>query len=190
MAIENNPISELHGKVAVMETERLIIRRLVQGDMEALCGMMGKPEVMYAWEHGFSREEVRQWMDRQFARYRKDGYGYFVLVLKDNGVCVGQAGLMNSVINGNEVVEIGYILDDAHWHHGYATEAARMCLRYAFGELGLTEADCSIRPENKPSIRVAEAIGMTPCGSHTIIYNGKEMPHLLYKAEKGWPEKP
>lgn len=170
--------------LTVMETGRLIIRKLIRRDMEALCGMMGKPEVMHAWEHGFSRKEVRQWLNRQLTRYRKDGYGYFALVLKDGDKFIGQAGLMRSVINGNEAVEIGYILDDAYRHHGYATEAARMCLRYAFGELGLTEVYCSIRPENAPSIRVAEAIGMTPCGSHTITYNGKEMPHVLYKAEK------
>ena len=170
--------------LTVMETERLIIRKITSKDMGALLAIMGKPEVMYAWEHGFDKKEVRQWMNRQLARYRKDGYGYFALVLKDGGKLIGQAGLMKGVINGNEAVELGYILDNEYWHNGYATEAARKCLQYAFGKLGLTEVHCSIRPENTSSIRVAEAIGMTPCGSHTITYNGKEMPHVLYKAEK------
>ena len=170
--------------LTVMETERLIIRKITRKDMGVLLTLMGKPEVMYAWEHGFEKKEVRQWLNRQLARYRKDGYGYFALVLKAGGEFIGQAGLIKSVINGNESVKIGYILDDAYWHYGYATEAARRCLRYAFEELGLTELYCSIRPENASSIRVAEAIGMTPCGSQTIVYNGKEMPHLLYKAEK------
>ena len=115
--------------LTVMETERLIIRKITRKDMGVLLTLMGKPEVMYAWE-------------------------------------------------------LGYILDDAYWHNGYATEAAMMCLQYAFAELGMSEVYCSIRPENAPSIHVAEAIGMTPCGSHTITYNGKEMPHVLYKAEK------
>ena len=170
--------------LTVMETERLIIRKITSKDMGVLLTLMGKPEVMYAWEHGFEKKEVRQWVNRQLARYRKDGYGYFALVLKDGGKFIGQAGLMKGVINGNEAVELGYILDNEYWHNGYATEAARKCLQYAFGKLGLTEVYCSIRPENTSSIRVAEAIGMTPCGSHTITYNGKEMPHVLYKAEK------
>ena len=170
--------------LTVMETERLIIRKITRKDMGVLLTLMGKPEVMYAWEHGFEKKEVRQWLNRQLARYRKDGYGYFALVLKDGSKFIGQAGLMKSVINGNEAVELGYILDDAYWHNGYATEAAMMCLQYAFAELGMSEVYCSIRPENAPSIRVAEAIGMTPCGSHTITYNGKEMPHVLYKVEK------
>ena len=48
-----------------------------------------------------------------------------------------QAGLMRSTINGNEAVELGYVLDNAYWHNGYGTEAAYACLEYAFGELEL-----------------------------------------------------
>lgn len=167
--------------LTVMETERLIIRKITRKDMGALLALMGKPEVMYAWEHGFEKKEVCQWLNRQLTRYRKDGYGYFAVILKENNKFIGQAGLMKSVIDGNNTVELGYMLDNVHWHHGYATEAARRCLQYAFEELGLQEVCCSIRPENTSSLRVAEAIGMIPCGSHTIVYNGKEMPHLLYK---------
>lgn len=169
--------------LTVMETERLIIRKITRKDMGALLALMSKPEVMYAWEHGFEKKEVHQWLNRQLTRYRKDGYGYFAVILKENNKFIGQAGLMKRVIDGNNTVELGYMLDNVYWHHGYATEAARRCLQHAFEELGLQEVCCSIRPENSPSLRVAEAIGMIPCGSHTIVYNGKEMPHLLYKAE-------
>lgn len=169
--------------LTVMETERLIIRKINRKDMGALLALMGKPEVMYAWEHGFEKKEVRQWLNRQLTRYRKDGYGYFAVILKENNKFIGQAGLMKSVIDGNNTVELGYMLDNVYRHHGYATEAARRCLQYAFEELGLQEVCCSIRPENSPSIRVAEAIGMIPCGSHAIVYNEKKIPHLLYKAE-------
>ena len=92
-------------------------------------------------EHGFDKKEVRQWVNRQFSRYRKDGYGYFALVLKDGSKLIGQAGLMRSVINGDGAVELGYILDNAYWHNGYATEAARRCLRYAFEAVSYTHLD-------------------------------------------------
>ena len=133
--------------LVVMETERLLIRRITRKDMAALFAIMGKPEV----------------------------------ILKESGNLIGQAGLMKSIINGNEAVELGYILDNAYWHNGYGTEAARACLEYAFEELGLKTVCCSIRPENVASIRVAERLGMTLCGSHTVIYNEKEMPHLIYE---------
>lgn len=78
---------------------------------------------------------MRKWINRQLTRYRKDGFGYFAVILKENGTLIGQAGLMRSTINGNEAVELGYILDNEYWHNGYGTEAARACLEYALGEL-------------------------------------------------------
>lgn len=168
----------------VMETERLSLRRLTRQDLDALCRIMGKPEVMYAWEHGFSRSEVRKWINRQLTRYKKDGSGYLALVLKETGTIIGQAGLMKSEINGSEETEAGYILDDACWHKGYATEAAGRCLEYAFSCLGLDSVCCSIRPENEASVRVAERLGMKRCGSHTVLYNGKDMPHEIYRISK------
>lgn len=125
------------------------------------------------------QKDVRKWINRQLTRYRKDGFGYFAVILKENGTLIGQAGLMKSTINGNEAVELGYILDNAYWHNGYGTEAARACLEYAFGELAQKTVCCSIRPENGASIRVAERLGMTLCGSHTVIYNEKKC-HTLY----------
>ena len=79
-----------------METERLVICRLTMQDTEALLAIMGKPEVMYAWEHGFTHADVVQWIERQLARYRDDGYGYFALELKGEGKVIGQAGLMKT----------------------------------------------------------------------------------------------
>ena len=178
-------IKTFSASLVVMETERLLIRRITRKDMDALLAIMEKPEVMYAWEHGFTKKDVRKWINRQLTRYRKDGFGYFAVILKESDALIGQAGLMKSTINGNEAVELGYILDNAYWHNGYGTEAARACLEYAFRELELKTVCCSIRPENVASIRVAERLKMTLCGSHTVIYNEKEMPHLIYELKTG-----
>lgn len=178
-------IKTYSASLVVMETERLLIRRITRKDMDALLAIMGKPEVMYAWEHGFTKKDVRKWINRQLTRYRKDGFGYFAVILKESGKLIGQAGLMKSTINGNEAIELGYMLDNAYRYHGYGTEAARACLEYAFGRLALKTVCCSIRPENVASIRVAEKLGMTLCGSHTVIYNEKEMPHLIYEMQTG-----
>lgn len=167
----------------IIETERLAIRKLTHDDFETLLAIMGKPEVMYAWEHGFNKDDVRAWIERQLIRYTKDGVGYFAVELKESGLLIGQAGLMKTTINGNEVVEIGYIFDNAYWHNGYATEAVKSLIDYAFDSLKLPTVYCSIRPENKASIRVAKRLGMESFGSHTVVYRGKEMPHIIYQLE-------
>lgn len=176
-------ITRKYNHDVILETDRLIIRKLTHEDFGALLAIMGKPEVMYAWEHSFSEDDVRSWIERQLARYSKDGIGYFAVALKDSGLMIGQAGLMKTSMNGNEVVETGYIFDNTHWHNGYATEAAKHLINYAFDNMKLSTVYCSIRPENHASIRVAERLGMKSCGSHTVVYRGKEMPHLIYKFE-------
>lgn len=167
----------------IIETERLAIRKLTHDDFETLLAIMGKPEVMYAWEHGFNKDDVRSWIERQLIRYTKDGVGYFAVELKESGLLIGQAGLMKTTINGNEVVEIGYVFDNAYWHNGYATEAVKSLIDYAFDSLKLPAVYCSIRPENKASIRVAKRLCMESFGSHTVVYRGKEMPHIIYQLE-------
>lgn len=167
----------------IIETERLAIRKLTYDDFRTLRAIMGKPEVMYAWEHGFSEDDVQDWIERQLVRYAKDGIGYFAVLQKESGQLIGLAGLMKTTMNGNEVVEIGYIFDNTYWHNGYATEAAGSLVACAFDSLELPAVYCSIRPENKASIRVAKRLGMKSCGSHIVVYRGKEMPHIIYKLE-------
>jgi RimJ/RimL family protein N-acetyltransferase len=165
----------------VAETERLIIRRFCEFDLESLwAGIMKKPEVMYAWEAGFNKKETRKWLNHQRARYRDDGYGYFAVTLKRGGKLIGQAGLMKSEIDGEEVTEIGYIFNNTHWGKGYAVEAARACVELAFGELGLDRLYASIRPENAASVRLAEKLGMRKIGEFVKTYKEKEMPHDIY----------
>lgn len=173
-----------HSDSRCLATERLRIRQLSTSDHSALYSFMSRPEVMYAWEHGFSEYEVTEWIKRQQQRYFDDGIGYWGVELIGSGELIGQAGLLASEIDGNSVVELGYIFDNRHWHCGYAHEAARCCIKYALNTLHLDEIYCTIRPENTASVRLAKRLGMTPCGSYIKVYRGKPMPHSIYKLAK------
>jgi RimJ/RimL family protein N-acetyltransferase len=164
----------------VTETERLKIRRFYRADLDSLWVIMKKPEVMYAWESGFKKSETRKWLNHQFTRYHKDGYGYFAVTLKESGKLIGQAGLMKSEVNGETVVEIGYIFDDAVWGQGYAVEASRACVGLAFNQFGFNELYASIRPENTASVMLAEKLGMRKIGEYIKTYQDKEMLHDIY----------
>jgi len=170
--------------LVVAETDRLKIRYLIRDDLPALLSIMKKPEVMYAWEHGFSKSETRKWLNRQLTRYHKDSYGYFAVTLKDSGKLIGQAGLMKTDINGENVVELGYIFDNSVWGHGYCTEAAKACIEMAFDKFGIDKLYCTVRPENEPSIRVAKRLGMVETGEFIKTYDKKEMLHLIYVLNK------
>ena len=59
----------------ILETERLYLRELNQGDFEALSRILTDEETMYAYNGAFSPEETREWLDRQLTRYKKYGFG-------------------------------------------------------------------------------------------------------------------
>ena len=168
----------------VVETDRLKIRRFHGGDLSPLLAIMKKREVMYAWEAGFSKNETRKWLNRQLSCYHKDRYGYFAVILKDSGKLIGQAGLIKSVLNGENIVELGYILDNTAWGHGYALEAARACVEIAFTEFRLEKLYVIVLPENVTSVRVAEKLGMRKSGEYIKSYKDKEMPHDIYILDK------
>lgn len=164
----------------LMETQRLLLREMTQADFPALCGILQDDAVMYAYEGAFSDEEAQAWLDRQLANYRTCGFGLWAVVLKETGRMIGQCGLTMQAYNNGQVLEIGYHLQKAYWHHGYAAEAAIACRDYAFEQLGVGEVYCIIRDTNMPSQNVARRCGMTCIDRFVKHYRGVDMPHLLF----------
>src|SRR6476660_8889036 len=87
------------------------------------------------------------------------GYGQWALVEKTTARMIGRAGLWNP--EGWPGLEVGWLLARDRWGHGFATEAARVALDYAFDVVGADHVISVIAPANVRSIRVAERIGET-----------------------------
>lgn len=168
----------------VLETERLILREMGQSDFGDLAGILQDPEVVYAYEHHFTDQDVQEWLDRQIKRYETDGFGLWALILKTTGEMVGQAGLTMQPCRGEEVLEIGYLLKKKYWHHGYATEAAMGCRNYAFDRLNQDKVYSIIKADNELSKRVARNIGMKKILEFVTQYYNDDMLHELYCVEK------
>ena len=169
----------------IMETERLILRKMETSDYRDLCKILQDEAVMYAYEGAFSDEEARNWLNRQLRRYEEDGFGLWAVILKENGELIGQCGLTIQDIPDRQVVEIGYLFRRKYWHRGYATEAAKACREYAFHVLNVEEVFSIIRDTNTASRNVAERNGMEQVGSFVKRYRGVDMPHDRYAAYRG-----
>lgn len=148
----------------VLRTERLVLRQLEPGDLDAVAEMLADPDVMRYWPRPHTREEAQAWIEKQLGRYARDGHGYWLVLDGASGTPVGQAGLMTLDVQGEPLVGLGYIVHRPFWRRGFATEASAGCLDHAFGPLGLERVIALIRPENVPSVGVADKLGMTPCG--------------------------
>lgn len=172
----------------ILQTDRLILREMVDSDFADLCKILQDEVAMYAYEHAFSDEEVRSWLDRQKQRYIDDGFGLWAVILKETGEFIGQCGItMQSVeldVVEQRVHEVGYLFCRSHWHKGYATEAAIACRNYAFDTLKVDKVYSIIRDNNLSSIAVAKRNGMQAVGGFTKHYYNVDMPHIVYCINK------
>ena len=166
----------------ILETKRLYLREMNQSDFASLCRILKDDETMYAYEGAFSDDEVREWLDRQIARYQKWGFGLWAVILKDTNEMIGQCGLTMQNWKDDEVLEIGYLFERSHWHKGYASEAAKACKKYAFETLNASEVCSIIRDTNTASQNVAIRNGMTVKDKWIKHYKGVDMPHYRYAA--------
>ena len=162
--------------MSVLETNRLRLRELESSDLDFAAEMLGDAEVMRFYPACLTRDETRDWIDRQRARYSQDGYGLWLVELKASGEPVGQVGLMRQWVHRSPEPEIGCLVHRPMWRRGYAAEAAGGVRDYALGVLGLPRVVSLVRPDNVPSQGVATKIGMTRQGTALHAFT----PHLLY----------
>lgn len=147
----------------ILETERLILREFSAEDAASLALVLSDPETMKYYPAPLDLAGTQQWIDRNLRRYADDGVGLWAMVLKTSGdmKMIGDCGIIRQQVDGEYLYEIGYHLQRDHWGQGFATEAAIACREWGFANLQVDRLISLIRPENIPSIRVAERNGMT-----------------------------
>lgn len=166
--------------MVILQTARLYMRKIQTDDYSSVCLILQDIDVMYAWEHAFSDEEVVQWIDENIMRYNRDGYSYWAVIEKASGKLIGVTGLISEQADDENHVGVGYIYKKSYWGKGYAFEATSACVDYAFNILHLNEITAQIRPENTASRKVAEKLGMIIKKQFVRHYKNKDMLHLLY----------
>jgi RimJ/RimL family protein N-acetyltransferase len=162
--------------VTSIETERLLLRRPTEADVESPPAWLADAEVM-DWLGGLEppAEVVRLWMD-QWERFPT---GKFLVQRKSDGLLVGRVGANYYDVQTWErspagEPELGWALAREQWGHGYATEAALAVREWL-------RAPCVISlitPTNVRSQRVAERLGATP--GETIELPGYG-PHVVWE---------
>ena len=149
-----------------METERLVLRMFRESDTDAYAEMVSDPEVMRFLGKPMSRAEAWRNMAMMLGHWHLRGYGMWAVEEKASGEMVGRIGCWRP--EGWPGLEVGWTLRRRFWGRGYATEAARASVAYAFEALDQTRVISLIAPENVNSIRVAERLGERPDGEWKI----------------------
>lgn len=136
-------------------TERLLIRPFVQDDLNAVLSYATDPQVMHYMEEGaLDAQGVSDFIDKQCS----DDATAFAIVLKSNQQLIGH--MVFHLWFAPRTYELGWVLHPTYQSQGHASEAARALLRYAFINLQAHRVIATCQPENAPSYRVMEKLGM------------------------------
>jgi RimJ/RimL family protein N-acetyltransferase len=144
-------------------TARLLMRRWRAGDDDPLAALNADALVMEYFPAPLEPRESRALISRLDAHFEQHGYGFWALELRASGELIGFAGLqvVSFEAHFTPAVEIGWRLARAHWRRGYATEAARAALCFAFGRLGPEQIVSFTTVANERSRALMRRIGMS-----------------------------
>ena len=168
----------------VIQTDRLLLRDLQEGDWQAVQTYASDPEVVRFMEWGpNTKEETVNFILRSIACQNEEPRRDFTLaaVLRADDRFVGGCGIHVSAPSNREGW-IGYCLNRQFWRQGYATETANALLGFGFGHLALHRIFATCDPANVASARVLEKIGMQREGHlrESKWAKGKWRDSLLY----------
>lgn len=147
----------------ILETQRLLLRNFVLGDLDRLFAFYSDPEVIrYIPDAPRTYEETKEeleWFMHGHPKFPE--LGLWATIHKETGEFIGRCGLLPWTIDERNEVEVAFALSKNYWGQGLATEVAQALVHYGFEHLRLSRLICLIEHENKASIRVATKIGMT-----------------------------
>jgi RimJ/RimL family protein N-acetyltransferase len=165
----------------LLETERLVLRRWRHGDREPFAAMNADPGVMEHFPARLTRSESDALVDRIEASFEERGFGLWALGIAGTGEFIGFTGLSVPRFDAHftPAVEIGWRLARPFWGYGYASEAARRVLGFAFRDLGLPGLVSFTSVTNVRSQAVMKRIGMTHDPADDFDHPGLDYGHPL-----------
>lgn len=170
-----------------LETDRLILRQWKKSDYSEFAKLTSDPLVMKFFPRVLTKTDSDQLASKIETLIKDNGWGFWAVELKSTSMFIGFIGLhyQDLDIPNAPFVEIGWRLSSNQWGFGYASEAAKRALKYAFEELSTTSVYAFTTIKNLPSKSVMTRIGMVDTNqdfNHPNLSNYPELVrHSLYR---------
>ncbi len=158
------PTAHERAPIAVLETERLILRPFRRSDVAAIVTLAGDEAVATktaSIPYPLTIRDAEAWLDRHLGSTGSEEV-VFAIERKRDRAFLGAIGLL--ITGGPEPAPMGYWLGRPYWNQGYMTEAIRRLLHHVFMELNVTAVRAAAYPDNPASMRVQEKAGMAFVG--------------------------
>jgi len=165
-----------------IESKRLFITTWTKEDIADANRLWGDPKVMELIDSrgGLKPKEAEEKLNQEISRQERFGVQYWKVVLKETGMTIGCCGLRPYDVEAN-VYEIGFHIMSEHWGKGFATEAARAVIDYAFCTLKVSKLFAGHNPQNKASRAALEKLGFKYIGDQFYAPTG--LNHPSYELE-------
>jgi RimJ/RimL family protein N-acetyltransferase len=164
ICVHDLPASRKNGNVPavkILETERLLLRRLTAKDAAFILELLNEPAFLQNIGDRGARTlaDARRYIAKgPVASYRKLGFGLYLVELKDSGAPIGICGLLKR--DSLEDVDIGFAFLQKFWSQGYARESAAAVMNYGWTTLRLPRIVAITKPQNQASITLLEKLGL------------------------------
>ncbi len=154
--------------LTILITDRCILRELDDTDADSLYTLCAKPEISpfledFMLNPAAEREKLHAYIKNIYSFY---GFGLWGIYLKDDNHLIGRCGIEFKVLNGEEIYELGYLIDPVYQGNGYGREIVQATIDYCFTVLSIPKITAFILPENSTSIHLAESVGMSRVGKY------------------------
>jgi len=169
-------VGEVLKDLPTLETDRLILRKMIPEDAGAVFAYASDPEVTryVSWETHLSIEDSRAFLNLAANKYRSGGEPDWGIVYKGDHRLVGTCGIVSwEPYHGR--AELGYALSRDYWGRDLMAEAVRAMISFGFKKMNLNRIEARCIAENTASARVMEKAGM--------LYEGTLRQRELIKGE-------
>lgn len=165
------------------ETRRLILRRFVSEDLDAIYKLRSNADFMKHLSQAESPEEVSSWIEyvSKFWQYKA---GFWAVVLKETEETIGWCHSWTLLEFPMGEMEICYAISPEYAGKGLATEAARVALDYAFNVRKAEKVNAVAMPTNYGSHRIMEKLGMHRSGQMFFPSYNMEMIYYSISLEE------
>ena len=147
----------------VAETERLILRTIEEGDAALQDRLLNTPTVMARLGGVKELHEIEAKHAKSRAQYRQEGFSFLMMIEKATGELVGHCGIKrvdNPLAKNQGDHEVGWLVREDRWRRGYAEEAMRSVLDWAFTRVGAPHVVALTSHANTPSWTLMQKLGM------------------------------
>jgi len=139
-------------------TERIRFRRYRASDVDAVIQMFADPQARRFYPKMGEPGAGAEWIRWSQKNYHDSGLGLWAIEHRESADFLGDCGLTYQPVGDLRLLEVGYHLHADHRGHGYATEAGRACVDFAFANLAASLVSSIVDPDNLASIGVASRL--------------------------------